>query len=83
MDGCKPRGPDRKSCSSVEVADEGSNSGQIMGVQGGGSRAPLFRNRWMRLGKERKTPDFGAGEFAPAAKDDHVVLEEHSDHGFF
>ena len=29
MDGCKPRGLDRKSCCSVEVADKGSSARQI------------------------------------------------------
>ena len=82
MDGCNPRGIDRKACCSVEVVDEGSNDGQVMGIQGGGSGAPLSWDRWMRLGKRRKTPKFGAGEFAPTAKDDHVVLGEHSECGF-
>ena len=54
-----------------------------MGIQGGGSRAPLHRNIWISLGKEGETPEFGAGEFAPNAKDDHVVLGEHSDCVFF
>ena len=75
MDGCNPRGIDRKACCSVEVADVGSNAGKVMGIQGGGSGAPLCWDIWMRLGKERKTPKFGAVEFAPAAKDDYVVLE--------
>ena len=83
VDGCKPRGLYRKSCCSVEVADEGSNDGQVMGIQGGGRGAPLRWGRWMRLEKEREAPKFGAGEFAPTAKDDHVVLVEHSDGGFF
>ena len=83
MDGCKPRGFYWKSCCSVEVSDKGTNAGKVMGIQGGGSGAPLCWNRWMRLGKDRKTHKFGAGEFAPDAKDDHVVLVEHSDCGFF
>ena len=66
----------------MEVVDEGSNDGQVMGIQGGGGGAPLCWDRWMHLGKERKAPKFGAGEFAPTVKDDHVVLEEHSDCGF-
>ena len=82
MDGCKTRGLDRKSCCNVEVADEGVDDGKVMGIQGVGSRAPLRQNRWMSLGKERKTPELGASEFAPAAKDDHVVLGEHSDRVF-
>ena len=32
--------------------------------------------------KERKTLELGAGESAPSAKDDHVVLGEHSYRGF-
>ena len=36
IDGCKPRGLERKVCCSVEVTDEGSNAGQVMGIQGGG-----------------------------------------------
>ena len=51
MDGCKPHGLDRKACCSVEAADEGSNAGQVMGVKGGGSGAPLCWDIWMRLGK--------------------------------
>ena len=82
MDICKPHGLDRKACYSVEVSDAGVDAGEVMGIQGGGSRDPLRQNRWISLGKERKTPEFGAGEFAPAAKDDHVVLVEHSDRGF-
>ena len=82
MDGCKPRGFYWKSCCSVEVSDKGTNAGKVMGIQGGGSGAPLRRNRWTILGKERKTPELGAGEFTPAAKDDHLVLGEHSDHSF-
>ena len=82
MDGCKPHGLDRENCCSVDVADEGADAGKVMGIQGGGSGDPLFRNRWMILGKERKTPESGASECAPAAKDDPVVLGDHSDHGF-
>ena len=58
----------------MEVADVGSYAGKVMGIQGGGSGAPLCQDIWMHLGKERETPKFGAGEFAPTAKDDHVVL---------
>ena len=82
ISGCKPRGLQRKACCSMEVAYKGSNIGHVRGIQGRGSGAPLRRDRWMRLGKERKTPKFGAGEFAPAAKYDHAVLREHSDCGF-
>ena len=53
MDGCKPRGLDRKACCSVEVVDESADAGEVMGIQGGGSGAPLRWNRWMSLGKER------------------------------
>ena len=80
--GCNPRGLDRKSCCSVEVADEGTDAGKVMGIRGGGSGVPLCQNRWMSLGKERKKPELGAGEFASATKDDHVVLGEHIDRGF-
>ena len=66
----------------MKVVDEGSNAWKVMGIQGGGSGAPLRRDRWMHLGKERKTPEFGASEFAPVVKDDHVFLGEHSDCGF-
>ena len=45
-----------------------------MGIQGGGIGAPLHWDRWMRLWKEIEAPRFGAIEFAPTAKDDHVVL---------
>ena len=83
MDGCKQHGIDRKACCNVEVVDEGVDAGEVMGIQGGGSGAPLRCNRWMSLGKDRETPDFGAGEFAPAAKDDNAVLGEHSDCGVF
>ena len=82
MDGCKPRGLDRKACCSVEVVDESADAGEVMGIQGGGSGAPLRWNRWMSLGKERQTPDLGDGEFVPAMKDDHVVLGEHIDRSF-
>ena len=82
MDGCKPCGFDWKSCCSVEVSDKGDDAGKVIGIQGGGSGAPLRRNRRTILGKERKTPELGAGDFAPAAKDDHVVLGEPSDCGF-
>ena len=34
MDGCKPRGLDRKAFCSVEVADEGADAGKVMGIQG-------------------------------------------------
>ena len=37
MDGCKPRVLNRKACCSVEVAYEGANAGNVMGIQGGGS----------------------------------------------
>ena len=83
MDGCKPHVIFRKVCCSRELEDEGADAGKVMGIQVGGSGVPLCRNRLMSLGKERKTPEFGAGEFAPAAKDDHVVLGEHSDCSFF
>ena len=71
MYGCKPRGLERKSCFIVEVVDQGSNDGKGMGIQGEGSGAPLRQDRC------------GASEFLPAAKDDHAVLGEHSDCGFF
>ena len=58
MDGCKPRGLDRKSCSSVEVAYKGADAGKVMGIQVRGSRAPLRQDRWMHLRKDRKTPKF-------------------------
>ena len=74
VDGCKPRGLDGKSCCSVEVSDKGTDAGKVTGIQGGGKGAPLSRNRWMSLVEDIKTIDFGAGEFAPSAKDDHVVL---------
>ena len=82
MDGCKPRGLDRKVCCGVELPEEGADAGEVVGIQGGGIGAPLRQNRWMSLGKERKTPEFGASDFAPAAQDDHVFLGEHSDRGF-
>ena len=78
----KPRGIDRKACYSVEIANKGSNSGQVMSIQGEGRGAPLRWYRWMRLEEDRETPNFGTGEFAPTAKDDHVVLGEHSDCSF-
>ena len=56
MDGCKPRGLDRKACCSVEVADEGSNSGQVVVVQGRGSGAPLvgiYGCAWVRREKHQ------------------------------
>ena len=83
MDGCKPHGLDRKACCGVEVAYEGYNYGQVIGIQGGGSGAPLSQDIWMRLGKDRETSKFGAGDFAPTAKYDRVILGEHSDCGFF
>ena len=66
----------------MEVADEGYNAGQVMGIQGEGRGEPLRWDIWIGLGKERETPKFGAGDFTPTAKDDHVVLGEHSDCGF-
>ena len=67
----------------MEVVDEGYNAGKVVVIKVRGSGAPLRRNIWMRLEKERKTPDFGTGEFVPDAKDDHVVLGEHKNCVFF
>ena len=47
FDGGKPVGFYREARCRVEILDEGSNAGQVVGIAGGGCSGPLGGNGWM------------------------------------
>ena len=70
FDGSKPGGIDWKACGGVEVADEGANAGEVVGVEGGWIRRSSGIAWWMCVGMifgaEREAPKFGAGGVLPS-----------------
>ena len=53
----------------MEVADEGANAGEIVGVEGSWGRKSSGMDWWMGdgmiFGSEREAPKFGAGGVLP------------------
>ena len=66
----QPGGFDWESSDGVEVADEGSNSGEVVGVEGSWG----YRGRGMGRGdgvvivSDREAPQLGAGDVSPSFK---------------
>ena len=60
FDGGKPGGLDRKAGGGVDVADEGADAGEVVGVEGGRGRRVIGKYGWTGVGTifgtERETP---------------------------
>ena len=54
----------------MEVSDEGTNAGQVVGIEGGGGSCPLGGNGWMILWAEKEAPKSGSAFLAPAGEED-------------
>ena len=68
FDGVQPGGFDWESSGGVEVADEGSNNGEVVGVEGslGCRGSGMDRGYGVVLGSEREAPQLGAGGVSPS-----------------
>ena len=58
----------------MEVTDECSNTGEIMGIESQGGRAPLCCNGGMGLGAKGEAPELGTSGFLPTTEDDRVIM---------
>ena len=67
----------------MEVADEGSNDREVLGVQSNRTGFPLCWDRWVILGAEDKPPNFGADGFAAISEDGGVILDKDCDSHFY
>ena len=65
MDGSKPGGLYGEVSVSMEVTDEGSDSGEVMIIESRGGRAPFCLNGGMVLGTKREAPELGTSGFSP------------------
>ena len=79
FDGSEPSRLDRKARGGVEVADEGADDGEVVGVEGGrGHRVSRNDVGWMGVGMifraERETPQFGAGGVSPSLEEDYFLV---------
>ena len=78
-----PSGIYREARGSMEVTDECSNTGDIVGIEIQGVRSPLFCNGGMVLRTKREAPELVTSGFSPTTEDDRVFLGENSDRCFF
>ena len=60
----------------MEIADEGSNTGEVVGVEvsRGWRRGGVERGNGVVLGSERKSPQLGTGGVSPSFKEDGLVV---------
>ena len=70
FDGGEPGFFDRETYCGVEVSGEGTNAGQVVGIEGGGGSCPLGGNGWMILWAEKEAPKSGSAFLAPAGEED-------------
>ena len=59
---------------SMGVTDECSNTGEIMGIENRGGRAPFCWNGGMRLGAKGEAPELGTSGFSTTMEDARVIL---------
>ena len=54
----------------MEIADKGSNAGEVVGVEGCRDRrgGGVEGGDWVVFGSEREAPKLGAGGFSPSFK---------------
>ena len=76
MDSRYPGGLYGEAGSSMEVTDECSNTGEVMGIKIRGGRSPFCWNGGMGLRKNREVPELGTSGFSPTTDDDRVILEK-------
>ena len=67
----------------MEVTDECSNTGEIVGIEIRGVRAPFCWNGGMGLGAKGEAPDLSTSGLSPTMEGDIVILGENSDGCFF
>ena len=67
----------------MEVTDDYSNTGDIMGIEIRGGRATFCWNGGMGLRTKRESPELSTSGFLPTTEDDRVILGKNSDICFF
>ena len=68
---------------SIEVTDDCSNTGEIMGIESQGVRSPFCWNGGMGLGEKGEAPEIGTSGFLPTTEDYRVIPGKNSDGCFF
>ena len=63
----------------MEVTYECYNTGDIMGIESQGDKAPLCWNGGMGLRTKRETQELGTSGFSPTTEYDRVILKKNSD----
>ena len=67
----------------IQVTDECSNTGKIMGIESRGGRALFCWDLGMDLGDKGEAPELSTSGFLPTTEDDRVILGGNSDCFFF
>ena len=67
----------------MDVSDEGSNAGQVVGIEGGGGCGLLGGNGWIVFWVEREATKSGSAFSTSAVEEDGVVFGEDGDAVFF
>ena len=67
----------------MEIADGGSNAGEVVGVEGsrGWRGGGVERGDGVVLGSEKESPQLGTGGISPSFKDDGLVVLREDDYG--
>ena len=78
MDSIEPGGIYREVGGNMEVTDECSNTGDIMGIEIRGGRALFCFNVGMGLRAKREAPELGTSVFSSTMEDERVILGENS-----
>ena len=66
----------------MEITDECSNTGDIVGIEIRGGRAPFCWNGGMGLGAKGEAPELGTIGLLTTTEDDRFILGENSDNFF-
>ena len=82
MDSIEPGGIYREVGGNMEVTDECSNTGDIMGIEIRGGRALLCCNVGMGLSTKREALELDTSGFSPTTEDDRFILGKNSDECF-
>ena len=67
----------------MEIADEGSNAGEVVGVEGsrGCRGGGVERGDGVVLGSERESPQLGTSGVSPSFKEDGIIVLREDGYG--